>query len=230
MIPKVIFKFDKEKDLYNIWETCNKGKAYGYDFSKKISNEVLNMCKGKKFSKSKEKLTEMLYKYHKNILIKDIKKAFNISWKNIEKEYFERLEKITKRKINFKKVNAYLTFAPRCPYDYNKEHLTFYVKVFESILSAMSTAGHELMHIHLHNTDWWKKVEKEIGYNKTHDLKEALTVLLNLKFIDLWIVKDNGYPNHIKLREFISKEWEKEKDFDKLTDNCIKWIKKNGLK
>jgi hypothetical protein len=91
-------------------------------------------------------------------------------------------------------------------------------------------AGHELMHIHLHNTDWWKRVKRKMGQEKTHDLKEALTELLNLEFRNLWIVEDKGYPNHAKLREFISKKWKKDKDFDKLTDNCIKWIKKNGVK
>jgi hypothetical protein len=84
--------------------------------------------------------------------------------------------------------------------------------------------------MHLHNTDWWDKVEKKLGNKKTHDLKEALTELLNLEFKDLWIVDDRSYPNHIQLREFIKKEWMKEKDFDKLTEDCIKWIKKNGVK
>ncbi len=86
------------------------------------------------------------------------------------------------------------------------------------------------MHIHLHNTYWWKKVEDEIGYDKTHDLKEAFTELLNLEFRDLWIVKEKGYPNHEILRKYISKQWKNKKDFDKLTDNCINWIKRDGIR
>lgn len=230
MKPKVTFKLDKEKDLQNIWETCNKGKGYGHDFSKHMPQQIVKLCKGKKFNECKPELKRRFDKMYKNTLIKDIEKYFSISWKKIEGEYLRRLEKITKRKIPFNKVYAYLTSASRCPYNYNKKQPYFYVKIFDSIPEAMDTCGHELMHIHLHNTDWWKKVEKEIGYNKTHDLKEALTALLNLEFRDLWIVDDRGYSSHVKLREFISKEWKKEKDFDKLTDNCIKWIKKNGVK
>ena len=106
----------------------------------------------------------------------------------------------------------------------------FFVNFFSNIPHALDTAGHELMHIHIHNTDYWTKTEKEIGYDKTHDLKEALTELLNLEFKDLWIAEDRGYPNHTKLRKYISSQWKKEKDFDKLMENSIKWIKRNGIK
>jgi hypothetical protein len=230
MKSKVIFKFDKEKDLHNIWETCNKGKGYGYDFTKHMPKEIVNICKGKKFSECKPKLKKIFDSIYKNPVVKDIEDYLNNSWKNIEKEYFNKLEKLTKRKFPLKIVYAYLTSASRCPYNYDKRNPSFYAQIFNSIPNNLMIAGHELMHIHLHNTDWWERVKRQIGQEKTHDLKEALTELLNLEFRTLWIVDDKGYPNHIQLREFIKKEWKKEKNFDKLTDNCIKWIKKNGVK
>ena len=226
----VKFKFDKEKDLYNIWETCNKGKGYGYDFTKHMPKEIVKICKGKKFSESKPKLRKIFDNIYKNVLIKDIEGYINNSWKKIEKKYFIKLEELTKKKIPFKTVYGYLTSVSRCPYNYDKRNPNFYVQIFSNIPNNLEIAGHELMHIQLHNTNWWKKVKKQIGQEKTHDLKEALTVLLNLRFRDLWIVEDRGYPNHTQLREFIKEEWRKEKDFEKLTDNCIKWIKKNGVK
>ena len=80
------------------------------------------------------------------------------------------------------------------------------------------------MHLQFHNT-YWKEVEEKIGNRKTSDLKEALTVLLNLEFKDLWFVQDMGYDMHKELRDFISKQWKKKKDFNILLDKCIKHLK-----
>jgi hypothetical protein len=228
----VKFKFDKEKDLYNIWESINNSKWYGEDFTKSrdVSIKTINLCKGKKFNDCKKELEKEVKKVYNSGFMKIYANALNLAWKSIEKEYFRRLEKITMRKFKNKLIYAYLTTIPMCWYKPNKNPPYFYVNYFSSINNCLLTAGHELMHIQLHNTDWWERVEKEIGSNKTHDLKEALTILLNLEFSDLWMFREFGYPNHIKLREFISKEWKKEKSFDKLTENCIKWIKKNGIR
>ena len=77
----------------------------------------------------------------------------------------------------------------------------------------MLTAGHEIMHLHFHNTHW-SEIEEKIGKEKTFDLKEALTVLLNIEFKDLWFYMDSGYSLHKELRDFISKIWKEKKDFD----------------
>jgi len=226
----VKFKFDKEKDLFNIWETSNSDSGFGYDFKKQMPKELIEICRGKKYEKSKEILKKRLNNVYKRIFYKEHTTSLNKSWASIEKEYFKRLKKITKIKFPFKKVNAYLTTASRCPYRPHWRPPAFYFNYFATINYGLATAGHELMHIHLHNINWWKNVEKEIGYDKTHDLKEALTELLNLEFKDLWLFEDKGYPNHIKLRKYISQQWKKEKDFEKLTNNTIKWIKRNGIK
>lgn len=226
----VKFKFDKEKDLKNIWETANCKRDYGYDFRKNLTKNILEICSNKEYKKCHRKLQKTMHTIHENILMKEIAKSVSSSWNKIEKEYFKRLEKITKNKFHFKKINAYLTSAGRCPYNPSPKNPSFHFSLFSGILFEMNTIGHELMHIHLHNSLWWKKVEKEIGRNKTHDLKEALTELLNLEFQDLWIIKDKGYPNHTQLRKYISQQWKKKKDFKLLTEKCIKWIKKKGVK
>lgn len=230
MIPKIKFELDVEKDLYNIWETANSSLTYGYNFKKNLSPNILQICENKKYKTCKKILKKTMHKIHGNKLIKQSTKSLNESWKTIEKEYFLKLENMTKQKFSFKKINVYLTTAGRCPYRPHWNPPAFYVNFFNHITNALHTAGHELMHIHLHNIDWWENVEKEIGYEKTHDLKEALTELLNLEFRELWIIEDKGYPNHKKLREYIKKQWQKEKNFDKLTKNCIKWIKRYGIK
>lgn len=226
----VDFKFDKEKDVWNIWNTCNSGTSYGHDFTKNMSKGIIDLCKGKSFEKSKKDLLKRRRIIYDNFLLMFTNNSFSKGWLKIEKEYFRRLAIITKRKINFNKVYAYLTTASKCPYNPNKKPPYFYINFFANIPNALHTIGHELMHIHLHNSDWWKNIENKIGYDKTHDLKEALTILLDLEFVDLWIVQEKGYPNHEKLRRYIAQQWKKKKDFNELTDNCVKWIKRNGVK
>ena len=80
------------------------------------------------------------------------------------------------------------------------------------------------MHIQFHNT-YWPKIEKQIGKEKTADLKEALTILLNLEFKDLWFVRDEGYEIHQELRKFIEKEWKENPDFDILMKKCVEYLK-----
>jgi len=222
-MPKVIFKFDKEKDLWNNWDTVNYKSPWEKDTDKKIIPKLTKICKGKKFEECKEQLNKFYKEFYKSPVIQITVKAFQESWNKINDEFFKRLEKIMKKHFPFKKVTAYLTSQGRCPYK-DKEGW-FMVSFFSNIFYAMMTAGHELMHIHFHNT-YWPEIEKQIGYEKTTDLKEALTVLLNLEFKDLWFIKDKGYPKHLELRKFIAKEWKKEKDFDVLMKKCVKYLKK----
>jgi hypothetical protein len=80
------------------------------------------------------------------------------------------------------------------------------------------------MHLYFHEF-YWKDVEKKIGSKKTGDLKESLTVLLNSEFKDLFISPDLGYEEHKELRNFILKSWKEEKDFEKLLDKGVDYLR-----
>ena len=220
-MSKVIFKFDKEKDLFNIWGTCNKDSSW-YNHKKNISYKFLEICEGKEFNECKKELENYRIKMHNSGMMEVFVEAMQKAWDKINNEFFKRLEKITKRKFEFEKITAYITTVMRCPYNYKEPYFMF--SFFRDLASALNTCGHELLHIQFHNT-YWNDVEAQIGKEKTADLKEALTVLLNLEFKDLWFVEDRGYDVHKELRELISKEWEKEKDFEKLLDKCIQYLK-----
>ena len=222
-MPKVIFKFDKEKDLWNNWATVNY-KSPWENMYKQIPI-LTEICKGKKFEECKYKLGEFNKIVYESPLIEVVINTFQKAWDKINDKYFKRLERIMKSKFPIKEVTAYLTTQYRCPY--NEEEAWFMVSFFSSIPKAMQIAGHELMHLHFHKT-YWPKIEKQIGKEKTADLKEALTVLLNLEFRNLWFVKDEGKNNEQqqKLREFIIQEWKKKKDFDVLIKKCVKYLKK----
>ncbi|MEI6849555.1 MAG: hypothetical protein WCK29_00805 [archaeon] len=218
---KVNFVFNQEKDMHNIWETATS-KSYGYDFSSKMPPVLVEFCKNHSYKESKIFIKKFFSNIYSSKLIKIYLGSVNNSWKTIEKEYFQRLEKMTGKKLAVKKINAYMTIAPRCPYILKEKAFMF--NFFSNIPNTLSTAGHEILHLHFHE-HYFEEIEKELGHQKTHDIKEALTVLLNLEFQDLWFVSDNGYESHKSLREFIKNEWKKDKNFDNLLNNCVNYMK-----
>ena len=226
MTTKVTFKFDKEKDLWNIWETCNRDSLFK-DFKKTVDSDILKICQGKKFEECKDILKKNMEKLYNSGLIEIFTKSLQEGWNKINDEYFKRLEKVMKKPICSDKFTAYLTTMTRCPY--NIKEFSFMTSFFRNISSSLKTPCHEIMHFQFYKY-YWEKVEKQIGEEKTSHLKEALTVLLNLEFKDLYFFEEPGYEIHKELRNFIAKEWEKKKDFDILLDKSIKWIKKNGVK
>jgi hypothetical protein len=156
-------------------------------------------------------------------IIDAFKEGIEKAWGKIHGEYFTRLERITKKPICSDKFTAYTTTVGRCPY--NVKDSSFMVSIRRPLLQGLRTIGHELMHLQFCNT-YWKDIEKQIGKEKTDDLNESLTTLLNLEFGDLWLVRDEGYPNHRIIREFIEEQWRKEKDFDVLMKESINYFKK----
>lgn len=219
---KVNFIFDKEKDLKNIYSSVNSNK-YSNNC---INQKIVKIAKDKNFQECKNEIEKYYEKVHKSKLIPYVIKSANNSWNLIEDEFFKRLEKLMGKKIVFEKVNGYFTSVERCPYNPDLKNSFFYFCGFNGIFNILKTAAHEIMHIQFHNT-YWEEIEKKIGERKTWDLKEALTVLLNLEFKDLWLVEDKGYENHKKLRVFISKTWNEDKNFEKLLDACVDYLRKN---
>jgi len=217
-MSKVTFKFDREKDLWNHWHKSNWTSPW-HSFD--IALDVKKICEGEKFEDCKEKLSNYLNRIQTSPLIKTEIDALEISWREIEKEFFKRMDRLMKKKFD-RDIIAYLTTLSICPYD--PDEPSFMFSLFYSLPHQLQTCGHEIMHLYFHEF-YWDKIESKIGKEKTGDLKEALTVLLNVEFRDLWFARDYGYKPHKKLREFILDEWKKEKDFEKLLEKCINYLK-----
>lgn len=220
-MPKVEFKFDKDRDIWNYWDSVNK-KSQFLNFSKFIPADLLMLIKGKSQKESYKIIEESLFNIHNSYLIRIYLNSVSEAWKSIEKEYFKRLSKLTKKPICSKKFVAYITTTMRCPY--NKEEKWFMINFFSSISHTLKTIAHEIMHFQFYKY-YFENIEKRTGKQKAEDLKEALTVLLNLEFLDLWHVNDKGYTIHKELRKFIENEWKKEKDFGILLNKCINHLK-----
>ena len=220
-MTQVIFKFDKNKDLENTWETANKECKFGFDFRKQLNLKLLKVCQNKSFRKCREELKQLVKPLHDSKLLSFTADMVQKAWNNIESEYFNRLEKITGKSLGIPKITAYLTTVQRCPYSVENNWYMF--NAFGNIFSNLLVSGHELMHFHFHKY-YYKNVQKKIGKDKTEELKEALSVMLNLEFRDLWVIPDTGYPNHKELRTFIEPQWTKNKDFDKLVNSCVDYL------
>lgn len=220
-MAKIKFIFNKKKDLQNIHSTANfKNKTFTCD----LNPEILKIVKDKNYEDCENELEKYYEKVHNSKLIPKLIIAVNGAWSIIEDDFLKRLEIVMGQKIIFDEVTGYFTSVGRCPYNPDLENANFYFCGFNGIFGILKTTAHELMHIQFHNT-YWDEIEKKIGKEKTWDLKEALTVLLNLEFKDLWFVKDKGYELHKELRHFIATEWKKEKDFRKLLNKAVDFLK-----
>jgi len=219
-MAQVIFKFDKEKDIWNIWQTCNFKSSWS-DVKKSIHPKVLTIAENKSFEECGGELEAHFKPIYNSGFIDTFVGALNSAWDSINNEFFQRLEKLTKKQACSENFIAYLTVMSRCPY--NIEEKWFMVSFFDSLPKALVTAAHEIMHLQFHHY-FGKDIELKIGEKKTSDLKEALTALLNEEFNDIFFVKDKGYKPHKELRMFISEEWKKDKDFDKLIEKCILFL------
>jgi len=217
-MAKVEFKFDKEKDLWNHWHKSNWKSSWA---NFQINSKIKEMCGGKKLEECKDNLSDYLFGLQTSKIIQINLKCVEEAWRIIEEEFFKRMDNLMKNKFD-KEIFAYLTTVGICPYNPNEPSFMF--SLFYSLPNALKTCGHEIMHLYFHKF-YWESVEKEIGKEKTGDLKEALTVLLNLEFKELWFVEDHGYETHKELRNFIVEKWKEKKDFEKLLEKCIDYLK-----
>lgn len=88
----VKFEFNKEKDLYNIWETANSKLSYGYNFKEKLSKNVLKICEGKEFKECREKLLNLIKSLSKVNSEKDFNKLFKETYgSNPTYRFFNKL-------------------------------------------------------------------------------------------------------------------------------------------
>ncbi len=137
------------------------------------------------------------------------------NWDSISQKFQTRAEKIFGIKID-DLIIAFLTVTGRFPYNIEKKY--FYVSAEKE--NSNKTCMHELWHFYT-----WKKFgdqEDVIGASKYNELKEALTVLLNIECGDLLAGEvDSGYPQHEELRRKIVDLWNKTGDINTVWKECV---------
>lgn len=212
---KVTFEYNQEKD---IWCLLNKGKSsINSPYPTKVY-EKLEKDFGENPTEDDAKTFTEKFISDNNFSVKDFIEKYQNDWDSISGEYQEIAEGIFKVSLP-KNIIAYLTINNRCPY--NIENNFFFVTM-PNDLQARKIIMHELWHFYT----WYKfgiTCIGKIGKEKYNELKESLTVLLNIECKDLMPeeISDKGYPQHKELREKILNLWKETKDIDKLWNNLV---------
>ena len=136
--------------------------------------------------------------------------ALQKSWDSVGADFERRAEKAFGLGID-DEITAFLTVAGRYPYSI--ENKFFFVSTRGP--SANPVAMHELWHFYTHYK--FGAAFKGIGPAKFNEIKESLSVLLNIECPDLMGGEtDCGYPQHQALRRVVSVAWLEIKDMEKV--------------
>jgi isopentenyldiphosphate isomerase len=231
------FQVNEESDI-NIWLRFLKSNkaTYGLNFLELLPKEFLS----KLLNKSEKEQKEIILEHIKQYYTEENLNKFRIDSYNKIKDKFdliiERLEQIHNKKLPVKRIIVKYTTFTACPYIYQgKKSQTYglYLNnlVIENNIQIM-VFSHEVIHLFFHYYFEDYCLDKGLSKNQTSDLKEAITVLLNLELKDIIEIEDKGYLDHISLRQVISEIWQsqpKDKDFLQLLDNVIKIMKEEQI-
>ena len=206
---KLNFCYDKEKDT---WCLLNKGKSSNN--SPAPTNVYSELIDKYGIDPDVQKVSLFIDEYLKekgydiNDLILKCEKDFN----NISSSFEQIAERVFNVQLNTE-ITVYLTINNRCPYSI--EEKWFFVSISQN--TVIKTLMHELWHFYTWEKFGTSEVSR-LGVKKYNDIKEALTVLLNVECKDLLPEGsvDTGYSQHQELRQRILDLWSKEKDIQKL--------------
>ncbi len=206
---QVNFTYEKNKD---IWCLLNKGKSSNNSQNSTKQYEQLIEKYGENPTAETTAVFVDEYVAENKIDIPKCIDDFQKDWESISAEFQKRAEAIFDISLP-NNITAHLTINSRCPYSIQDSF--FYVSLQSP--QAMRTVMHELWHFYT----WYglgADQEEKLGKQKYNDLKEALTVLLNVEFKDLLPegITDTGYPQHQEIREKILEYWEKDRNINNL--------------
>lgn len=210
---KVTFTYDEEKD---IWCLLNYGKSSTNSKTKtKAYEQLVSFCGENPTNEDASKFISK-YTIENNINLGEYVSRYQKDWDKISEMYTKIAERVFGVSLE-SHVTAYLTINNRSPYSI--EDSMFFVGVPSW---PTKTVMHELWHFYA-----WNKFgitwEGKIGKEKYNEIKEALTVLLNVECKELLPVgvEDKGYPQHQELRNKILAFWEKDKNIDTLWNTLL---------
>lgn len=216
---KLKFSYNREKD---IWCLLVKGKS---SQNSPFPTGVYKMLTEKTGDNPNEaQTTEFIewYLKEKNFNVQELiiedQKAFDL----ISDKFQRVAEEVFGVSID-KEITAYLTVNNRCPY--NIEENYFFVSISKT--SPLPIIMHELWHFYT----WYKfgsAYQNKIGPQKYNDVKESLTVLLNIVIVcrDLLPVgiEDRGYPQHQEMRTKIVELWKTKPDISFVWEEVTKTL------
>lgn len=226
-IPQIIFKYDREKDIENILIGLNAVRQ-----GRQPDRELARIVKSYGDTPTKKELEFYLSSRweKKEYILSLIIKQLQEYWDAVEKDYFSHLANRMQLTSYYdtEQLSGFLSTRYGSGYNF-KEHW-FAVSVHNGTLQNTRVAMHEIMHIFFHK-QWWDFCLKQgVPDKNVWDVKESMTVLLNLWFKDQLIDIDWGYEEHAELRRLIIEWFLKTRDFKKTLKEACEYMKINPKK
>jgi hypothetical protein len=206
---QVTFDYSKEKD---VWCLLNKGKSSNNNpYPTKVYELLVSRFGNDPNDREVSSFIDEYLEEHE-VVIEEYKVKYQNDWALIADDFHKRAERIFGIQLQ-NDITVYLTINNRNPY--NIEENMFYVTVPSE--SVRKTIMHELWHFYT----WYGMgidQEEKLGKDVYNNMKEALTVLLNIECADLFPpgVFDVGYPQHQDLRQRILDIWHIDNDIKNL--------------
>jgi len=234
--PKLRFRYSIVKEAEN-WVNLAKDKndTYGIPYEEVVASiprKILRFIESHNRREAVANIGQFLRQDPrrplKELFIRQKIKSLGAIWEKLGEGLIKRLTRLVGKQFKQKEIIVYITHLFICDYNYEKGY--FFLSLHHSDALNFSVIAHELFHFlfydHYHN--WC--LQKGLSETQFQDLKEAMTVLLNTdQFSSLLLVEDQGYPQHQSLRDFIWKQFQKEKDFNKMVEKAIKILKARKL-
>ena len=203
---QILFKYDENMDM-----KCLLSKGAGSNNSPTKMTKTYELLVSQVDDLGDEtKVKEFIRRFirENNIDIANNLSEINKNWIEVANKFEEIATRIFRTNLN-QDITAYLTITGRYPYDTKENY--FYVSLLKTNINA--TIMHELWHFYTH-LKFGDYIDR-LGASKYNDIKEALTVLLNIECKDLLGEEvDSGYPQHKDLREKIIQLWADKKDIE----------------
>jgi hypothetical protein len=206
---KLRFEYDEDKDIQ-----CLVGKGKSSINSQKPTKQYQELIA--KYGENPNTLEcaafITAYLDRNKIDLQKRRDELQSDWNLISSDFQNRANSIFGVTINAD-ITAYLTISSRCPYSIKNDY--FYVSLGAS--HPRKIIMHELWHFYT----WYGlgvEEEKRIGSYKYNELKEVLTVLINIECSDLLPhgVLDQGYPRHQEIRNQALEYWYKDRNLRNL--------------
>ncbi len=225
--PHVKFSYNLEKDIENI-EIGLKMTEQGRKPDNELKN-IINQFGNNPAKKNIKKYLESKWIERKNLIEIEVEQLQKY-WNTIEEKFFLHLT--SRMQINSFDNTENLSgfFSTRYGSGYNSEKNWFAVSVHQGTFQNTKVAMHEIMHIFFHK-NWWKFCEEQgLSEKNIWDVKESVTVLLNLWFKNQLIDLDFGYEEHTELRHNIKKWFLESRDFKDTLIQACDYVKQNPEK
>ena len=200
--------YDQERDIENIIKaTSSKNSSKPTSFQK----EYIELH-GNSFEHERVRSFLNLYHNKHGVSLDHELSRIRREWSEIKKEAIDRLTRIFNIMLEDQLI-AYLTTDSRCTY--NTRDGYFFVSFTSTSNPPNLIILHELLHFYT-----WEKyhdnlINRGVSEKKYNDLKESLTVLLNIEFADLLSGHlDIGYLQHQEMRKQITDLHQQGNDLD----------------